>query len=52
MFGEWRVDFGVRVARINGLEAGLTFQGLSDKDRAVIREFIEQSKAELYSEPG
>jgi hypothetical protein len=51
MFGEWRVDFAVRVVRIDGLEAGLTFQGLSDKDRAVIREFIEQSKADLYSGP-
>jgi len=36
----------VRVVRIDGLEAGLIFQGLSDKDRKLIKEFIEQSKGD------
>jgi hypothetical protein len=47
--GKWRVDFNVRVVRVDGLEAGLLFQRLSDKDRAVIKEFIEQSKGDSYS---
>lgn len=49
-FGEWRVEFGARVQRIDGLEAGLVFQGLSDKDRAVIKAFIDQSKGYLNPE--
>jgi hypothetical protein len=40
----------VRVARIDGLEAGLSFQGLTDKDRAIIKDFIEHSKSHLQSE--
>jgi len=44
VFGEWQVDLGVRVVRIDGLEAGLVFQGLTDKDRAIIKKFIGQSK--------
>jgi hypothetical protein len=48
--GEWNVDFGVRVARIDGLEAGLAFQGLTDKDRAIIKHFIQHSKGDLQSE--
>jgi hypothetical protein len=50
IFGEWRVEFGVRVQRIDGLEVGLVFQGLSDKDRAIIKGFIEQSKGDLNPE--
>jgi hypothetical protein len=45
--GEWNVDFGVRVARIDGLEAGLVFQGLTDKDRAIIKHFIQHSNGDL-----
>jgi hypothetical protein len=46
IFGKRQVDVDVRVARIDGFEAGLSFQGLSDKDRAIIKEFIEESRGD------
>jgi hypothetical protein len=47
VLGEWQVDLDVRVVRTDGLEAGLVFQGLSDKDRAIINKFIRQAKGGL-----
>jgi hypothetical protein len=38
------------VVRVDGLEAGLMFRDLSDRDRAVIKEFIEQSKGDSNPE--
>jgi hypothetical protein len=46
-FGERDVNFGVRVVRSDGHEAGLIFHGLSDEDRVLIKTFIDQSKGEL-----
>jgi hypothetical protein len=42
-FGDSRIDFSVRVLRIQGRRAGLAFQNLSGKDRAIIRRFLDQS---------
>jgi hypothetical protein len=47
IFGEWQIDLDVRVVRTDGFEAGLVFQGLSDKDRAIIKAFIGKSKGDL-----
>jgi hypothetical protein len=46
-FGDWHVDFAVRVARIQGQMAGLAFLNLSDEDRAIIRKFLEQSNGAI-----
>lgn len=46
-FGDRDIDFGVRVARIEGRKAGLVFQNLSDKDVAVIRRLIRRSTGDV-----
>jgi hypothetical protein len=50
VFGQWHVDLRVRVVRTDGLMAGLMFQDLSDRDRAVIKQLIGQSTGDTYPE--
>ena len=46
-FGDWHIDFSLRVARIEEHKAGLVFQGLSDKDHAILRRFLDHSNGEV-----
>jgi hypothetical protein len=45
--GEWYLDVRVRVVRVDGRTAALTFEGLTESSRAAIQKLVEQSDGVL-----
>jgi hypothetical protein len=46
-FGEWHVNIEARIVRVEGRTAALAFVNISEKNRTIIREVIEDASAGL-----